>query len=293
MMSAAELAHHLGGRRSSGRSWSCRCPVPEHRDRNPSFSISEGDDGKVLFHCFVCSQDQVVDALRARGLFNGHTDHLDRRRYDYGRIEHPDRDIGTLALVNAIWGEATNPAGTIAEQYLRSRKLILPLELGMTVLRIHPACVWENGTAPCLIAAFRSIKDDSLTAVHRIRLDQPGHWPSAERKMLGRVTGSAIKLDPASDHLVVGEGLETCLAARQLGLRPVWALGSASGIESLAPIDGIDELIVLGENDNGRNQTAAETCRDNWKQSRVLLMTPQWGKDFNDYLLEHGNDFAS
>ncbi len=105
--------------------------------------------------------------------------------------------------------------------------------------------------------------------------------------MLGTVAGSAIKLDPVGNHLVVGEGLETCLAARQLGLRPVWALGSASGIENLLPINGVGELVILGENDNGRNQTAAETCRENWKQSsRVLLMTPQWGKDFNDYLLE-------
>jgi hypothetical protein len=287
-MTAAELAHHLGGRKS-GRSWSCRCPVPEHRDRNPSFSISEGDDGKVLFHCFVCSQDQVLDALRDRGLWPHDLDHRDLR-HDHGRIKHHDRDADTVALVNSIWTEATDPTRTVAEAYLAARKLVLPLELRMTVLRFHPACIWESGTAPCLIAAFRSIRDDSLTGIHRIRLDQ--RWPSAERKMLGRVTGSAIKLDPASDRLVVGEGLETCLAARQLGLRPVWALGSASGIESLAPIDGIDELMVLGENDNGRNQTAAEKCRDNWKQARVLLMTPQRGKDFNDYLLEHANDSA-
>jgi hypothetical protein len=284
-MTAAELAHHLGGRKS-GRSWSCRCPVPEHRDRNPSFSISEGDDGRILVHCFVCSQDQVIDALRARGLWpNGHDlDHRDYR-HDHGRIEHRDNH---LAFVNSIWTEATDPAGTVAEAYLAARKLVLLPELRMTVLRFHSACIWESGTAPCLIAAFRSIRDDSLTGIHRIRLDQ--RWPNAERKMLGRVTGSAIQLDPVGDRLVIGEGLETCMAARQLGLRPVWALGSASGIESLAPIDGVNELTVLGENDNGRNQTAAETCRDNWKQARVLLMTPQWGKDFNDYLLEHAND---
>ena len=163
----------------------------------------------------------------------------------------------------------------------------------MTVLRFHSACIWESGTAPCLIAAFRSITDNQVTGIHRIRVDQPELWPKAERKMLGRITGSAIKLDPVGDRLVIGEGLETCLAARQLGLRPVWALGSATGIESIAPVNGVDELTMLGENDNGRNQTAADKCRDNWRRARVLLMTPTWGKDFNDYLLEHGNDFAS
>src|SRR3954453_2474967 len=41
---------------------------------------------------------------------------------------------------------------------------------------------------------------------------------------------SAIKLDPDEDvtsGLVIGEGLETTLSARQVGLRPAWALGSA------------------------------------------------------------------
>ncbi len=204
-----------------------------------------------------------------------------------------DHDAGTLALINAIWAKATNPAGTIAEQYLRSRKLVLPLELRMTVLRIHPACIWETGTAPCLVAGYRRINGDNLTAIHRIRLDRPERWPKAERKMLGTVVGSAIKLDPAGDRLVVGEGLETCLAARQLGLRPVWALGSASGIENFAPIEGVNELTILGENDSGRNLRAAEKCRDNWRHSRVLLMTPQRGKDLNDYLLENGNDFVT
>jgi Toprim domain len=292
MISAAELAHHLGGRKS-GRGWTCRCPVPGHRDRNPSFSISEGDDGRVLFHCFVCDQDQVVDALRARGLLNGHNVDLDRRRYDHGRIEYRDRNPDTLALVNSIWNEATNPAGAAAEQYLRSRKLTLPLELRTAVLRIHPACVWENGTVPCLIAAFRSIKDDSLTAIHRIRLDQPERWPKAERKMLGTVTGSAIKLDPVSDHLVIGEGLETCMAARQLGLRPVWALGSASGIENLSPVRGVQKLIILGENDGGPNRRAAMRCCEAWRQHQVLLYAPRLGfKDFNDVLAGQRHAFT-
>ena len=51
--------------------------------------------------------------------------------------------------------------------------------------------------------------------------------------MLGRAKGAAIKLDPDDDvtlGLHIGEGIETCLAARQLGYRPVWALGSAGAI---------------------------------------------------------------
>jgi hypothetical protein len=105
--------------------------------------------------------------------------------------------------------------------------------------------------------------------------------------MFGSVAGSAVKLDAAGDRLAVGEGVETCMAARQLGLRPVWALGSASGVENLAPVEGVEHLIILGENDNGTNRRAAESCRDNWQPRRVTLLRPTGGhKDFNDYILE-------
>jgi hypothetical protein len=294
MTSAAELARQLGGRKS-GRSWVCRCPVPKHRDRNPSFSISESDDGNVLVHCFVCSQNEVIDALRARGLWpNGH-DHRHRAEYHSGNRSagRRDHDTDTLALVNSIWAEAADPAGTIAEQYLHARKLMLPLELRMVALRIHFACVWGNSTAPCLIAAFRSIKDDSLTGIHRIRLDQPRRWPSAERKMLGRVIGSAIKLDPASDRLVVGEGLETAMAGRQLGLRPTWALGSASAIANFPLVRGVQELTILGENDSGLNRAAAIRCCEIWRQRRVFLLAPRLGfKDFNDAITGQRHAFT-
>jgi hypothetical protein len=155
------------------------------------------------------------------------------------------------------------------------------------VLRFHPACVWESGTAPCLIAAFQEFHSNKLTAIHRIRLDQPERWPRTERKMLGTVAGSAIKLDPLNDRLCVGEGLETVMAARQLGLRPCWALGSAGAIAKFPHIASVEQLTILGENDGGANRRAAEACRDNWRGKRVTLLLPSGGvKDFNDYILE-------
>jgi hypothetical protein len=47
-------------RQSSG--WSARCPA--HEDRHNSLSVSEGEDGKVLVHCFAgCSVEAVVASL--------------------------------------------------------------------------------------------------------------------------------------------------------------------------------------------------------------------------------------
>ena len=43
---------------------------PAHDDKSPSLSLTDVGD-KVLFHCFAgCSQTEVIDALRARGLWH-------------------------------------------------------------------------------------------------------------------------------------------------------------------------------------------------------------------------------
>jgi DNA primase len=45
-----------------GAYWTARCPA--HADRNPSLSVSEGDDGRVLLHCHAgCTFQQIMAAL--------------------------------------------------------------------------------------------------------------------------------------------------------------------------------------------------------------------------------------
>lgn len=52
----------LHGVSPSGSGWSACCPA--HYDANPSLSVSEGADGRVLLYCHAgCSFDKVVDAL--------------------------------------------------------------------------------------------------------------------------------------------------------------------------------------------------------------------------------------
>src|SRR5262249_32630546 len=66
---AEDLARHLGGRKN-GRQWLACCPA--HDDATPSLSVGYGFDGRILFHCHAgCSQQAVLDALIARGLWPG------------------------------------------------------------------------------------------------------------------------------------------------------------------------------------------------------------------------------
>jgi hypothetical protein len=63
-VTAAQVAELLGARRTGAGKWMARCPV--HDDQHPSLSISTGDDGRTLLHCFAgCS---LADILAAIGL---------------------------------------------------------------------------------------------------------------------------------------------------------------------------------------------------------------------------------
>jgi hypothetical protein len=67
--SAEAIARALNGRRCRN-GWSARCPA--HDDHNPSLSITEDRDGRVLLHCFAgCPQWLVISTLRPARLFPG------------------------------------------------------------------------------------------------------------------------------------------------------------------------------------------------------------------------------
>jgi DNA primase len=58
LLERLDRVHQTGAKK-----WMACCPA--HDDRNPSLSVSEGRDGRVLVHCFAgCSVDEVLRALQ-------------------------------------------------------------------------------------------------------------------------------------------------------------------------------------------------------------------------------------
>jgi hypothetical protein len=192
----------------------------------------------------------------------------------------------------ALWEAAHEANGTIVDRHLVGRSLD-PLDPSLSgrVLRFHPACPWrDRGEGPLLhvpamVALRRSIHSDEPLSVHRTRLTPEGL--KLARQNLGPSLDTAIKLDADEDvtkGLVIGEGIETCLAARQrLGLRPVWALGSAGGIATFPVLPGIEELTILTEK-CPKNAKAVRACGERWVAAgrKVILVHPLVGKDIND-----------
>jgi len=192
-----------------------------------------------------------------------------------------------------IWDQAVDPRGTLAETYLGGRGLVLDDEVAGTVLRFHGACPWqdENGVLlriPAMVALMRSVVTDKPQAIQRTRLTAEG--AKVARKMLGPVGGAAIKLDAdesVTSGLHVGEGTETCLAARKLAFRPAWALGSAGAIAAFPVLPGVEALTILAENDaTGTNAKAVEACARRWHAAgrEVIVIEPKIGSDMNDAL---------
>jgi Toprim domain-containing protein len=104
--------------------------------------------------------------------------------------------------------------------------------------------------------------------------------------MLGIVHRSAVKLNSATDTLHVGEGIETCLAARQLGHAPAWALGSVGAIAKFPLIDGIGRLAILGET-GAASANAIQFCGHRWHRAgrKVQIIMPDIGSDLNDQVM--------
>jgi hypothetical protein len=239
----------------------------------PAWQPGDGRDRRVALTRIEAFERAVIDAESEQC--------CERSADDWERIKRAQE----------IWDGGISPRGTSADKYFVTRKLVLPDDLAGNVLRFHPACPWRDENTdstiylPALIAAFRSIDDDTITAIQRVALTAAG--TKIGRRMLGVVHRAAVKLDPLGDTLHTGEGVETCMAARQLGFAPVWALGSVGMIAQFPVIDGVTRLRVLGESGEA-SAKAIRIVGDHWHRAgrKVEIVMPNAGhSDLNDELM--------
>lgn len=293
MIDAKQMIESLPRGRWYG-SYGVAC-CPAHDDRAPSLSISEADDGKVLVCCHAdCDQERVIHALRSRGLWSGKTTQPSKRsKPRQTAASRPARDdTKRTDAALTIWRGASPADGTLIETYLASRGLHLPIP---PVLRYQHELKHPSGSSwPAMVALVTSGANDDPLAIHRTFLKSDGTAKAPvdpQKMMLGPCRGGAVKLAPASDVLMVGEGIETCLAAMQARGLPAWAALSTSGVRSLELPSVVEEVIVLADGDDAGEQAAKQVAQ-RWihEGRRVRIARPPRGYDFNDMLMGRAPD---
>ena len=271
-----------------------RVSCPFHDDPNPSCSIYPDH-----YYCHACHARgdrldwlmKVESMTRAEAL---------NALHDWSGPVTPELQRNTEEKLDyaLTWWNAARPLiSTLGERYLSETRKIDVTKLPPTIsdaLRFHPRCVFGAGEHhPCIVALMRDPLTDAPVGIHRIGLTADAK--KIDRRALGRM--GVVKLWPmnGAGQLVVGEGIETTLAAatrisyRGSPLTPAWSAVAKGGLGRLPVLPGVPQLILLVDNDgNGEGQKAAARCKQIWSSAgRTVkpLIPKQAGWDFNDVVL--------
>ena len=154
----------------------------------------------------------------------------------------------------AIWHACGPAEATLVQTYLAARGIELPLP---DALRFHAGLKHPSGDIwPAMVALVTNGVDATPLAIHRTFLARDGSSKAPvdpQKMMLGPCRGGVVRLgdlrgagaadaadaDPSGrppaksstgSVLMVGEGIETCLAAMQATGHPAWAALSTTGL---------------------------------------------------------------
>jgi hypothetical protein len=287
MTDAMTIGKALGLARA-GRSFTGACPSCGY----PSgFSVQQSK-GAVLVKCHAggCSQDDVIQALRAQGLWLGepHKEWAPPARREPTAPADPD---AKRKAASEIWGQTVPAAGTIVETaYLPGRAITLPVPPTLRFLA-NAKHAPSGQRFPCMVAGFALYPATRVCAIHRTFLTPSGtdKAPVPSPKMtLGPVKGAAIRLAPAGSVLLVGEGIETVLSGMQETGLPGWAAFSAGNLVDLLLPPMVAEVVILVDHDTngvGQRKSEAAARRFHAEGRRVrLALPPAPDTDFNDLL---------
>jgi putative DNA primase/helicase len=284
---AAQIAMALKARRS-GDGWIGCCPCPHHGngygDRNASLKIAEGAGGILFLKCFAgCIFDDVITELQRRGILSSDGLRLTRARRTlaYANPAAADHEPDQDALV--IWNASDLVAGTVAQNYLERRGIMLtPPSL---------RCGYRGGARTMVAAVQRP--DGRPVAVQSTLLTGRGmKAPVAVLKVTtGALGGGAVRFAAAANIMGIAEGCETALSAMAMAELPVWASLGCHRLHRVVLPELVREVHIFGDNDEPGRAAAQRAAAVHLQAGRrvVIRFPPDGVNDFNDLLLEHAD----
>jgi hypothetical protein len=275
-MNAAHIGLALRGKKNGG-GWLVSCPCPNHGngrgDRNPSLSVSDGDDGRLLVRCFAgCQFPDIIDALHGLRLLNDNR--VEPRRSVFRVV--PKIEPDPLAL--ELWERSEPIYGTIAEEYLQRRGILLT----------PPSLRHYRGA---MIAAVRQPKQ-GITAIQKtpIRPD----FSRGDRMTKGPLGNGAVRLGAAQEIMGIAEGMETALSAMMLTGIPVWASLGGKRLHSVELPPFVREVHIFADNDQpGREAAyrASDVHRALGRDVEIRRPPPEF-KDYNNFIVADADAWA-
>jgi putative DNA primase/helicase len=249
-------------------------PGPGHSTKDRSLSVTISATAPDGFLAFSHASDDFASCRDHVKLALGLPTHRPSRPTGTPRAlraPQPRRDAGDSAATRTsdalkVWSEGVDPRGTLTEIYLAGRGLDLGEEIAGDVVR------WHRRTK-AMLALFRDIRTDEPRAVSRTFIDDAAL--KIGRKFIGPVRGCAVKLDADEEvthGLHISEGVETAMAARQIGLRPAWGLGSAGAIAAFPVLTGIEALSLLREHDEASLLAISISRFAGWRRNADRVM---------------------
>ncbi|MET3836208.1 hypothetical protein ABIB58_001549 [Brevundimonas sp. UYEF29] len=227
-------------------------PAPGHSqaDRSVSLLLSQG---RVIIHGFGAADWRAIrDHLRSSGFIDD-TGRLTGAGRAPVSAPAPDRRR-RIETASRLWHDARplSPSDP-ASLYLRRRAV--HGGDGALDLRFHPAVpvsIYRPGgrTRPALVARIVAA-DGGLTAVEVTYLEPNGLGVvglAVPRKTVGVVPPSAaVRLSPAAEEMLVGEGVVTTLSAIDRFRLPGWALMSANNLAAWTPPPDVRRVLVAAD----------------------------------------------
>lgn len=241
---------------------------PFHNERSPSFEVN---NDKGTYHCWGCGAggDAITFLMKAKGLrwrqavewlLGAELPRVSPEERARRKEADEQRIAARRALARSIWDASTDPAGTAAETYARSRGITMPLPSDVRFVMTPRWYDKDTGEAgrdhPAMVCALRTVAGE-ITAVQCIYLMDGGQRKYARRdgeKSQAKLTwgilpGSALRLGPPDSHVVICEGPEDGLTlAQEMPGRSVWVSCGTEMMHQVALPPQVRTITLAGDN---------------------------------------------
>ena len=281
MMTALELAGRIGLRKYP-RDWRGTCPACAYAG---TFVVKAGRDGMALPRCENCRDRTGIAAALQR---------MDGSDWTPPEPQDPQTDIEARARRQAsaqrCWSGAEAVPGTLAERYLRNRRV--GFLAGCTRLRFrqdvsHP----QGGRLPAMVALVTNADDEAIGCHRTYLATATGLKADVEpaKASLGPIWGGAVRLAYHRPDLplVIGEGIESSGSAGLLMDAPAWAAINAGNLAAGLELPRDVRHVIIAADPDEPGERAAEQAAGRWRQEgkRVEIVIPNGDGDFNDVLM--------